>query len=257
MERLRNWFKRFRRRPDSPSIADQLWRDTVAALPFLAALNEEEQDRLRRLAQDFLAQKEFSTAGGLLLNDAMCVAIAAQGCLPILNIGLEAYRDWVGIVVYPDEFVIPRVIEDEFGVVHEYDDVASGEAWEGGPLLISWRDAQMAGAGYNVVIHEFAHKLDMLNGAADGIPPLPPGMARKAWEETLLAAYDDFCALVDEAAELGEETLLDPYAAENPGEFFAVMSETFFDTPQILRDEYPKLYEQLSAFYRQDPAQRR
>jgi Mlc titration factor MtfA (ptsG expression regulator) len=114
----------------------------------------------------------------------------------------------------------------------------------------------MAGDGYNVVIHEFAHKLDMLNGPPDGTPPLPAGISRKDWEDTLLAAYDDFCALVDEAEQLNEDTLLDSYAAENPGEFFAVMSEAFFETPQILREEYPALYEKLSAFYRQDPTAR-
>jgi Mlc titration factor MtfA (ptsG expression regulator) len=142
-------------------------------------------------------------------------------------------------------------------VVHEYDDVASGEAWAGGPLLISWRDAQMAGDGYNVVIHEFAHKLDMLNGAADGIPPLPDRLSHQHWETTLLAAYDDFCALLDEAEARGQDTWLDPYAAENPGEFFAVVSETFFEAPHILLEEYPELYQQLAGFYRQDPAQRR
>ncbi len=252
--RLIDWL---RGRQEAKPIPDALWRATLADLPFLARLDDEERGRLRVLAQDFLAEKEFSTAGGLALTDAMCVSIAAQGCLPILNLGLEAYRGWVGIVVYPDEFVIPRSVEDEFGVVHEYDDVASGEAWAGGPLLISWRDAQMAGGGYNVVIHEFAHKLDMLNGDADGIPPLPDSLSRQHWEETLLAAYDGFCASVDEAEERGQETLLDPYAAENPGEFFAVMSEAFFETPQVLREEYPAFYEQLAVFYRQNPALRR
>jgi Mlc titration factor MtfA (ptsG expression regulator) len=190
----------------------------------------------------------------------MCASIAVQGCLPILNLGLGCYRDWVGIVVYPDEFVIPRIVEDEFGVVHEYDDVASGEAWEGGPLLVSWRDAQMAGDGYNVVIHEFAHKLDMLNGEADGVPPLPADIPRREWENALLAAYDDFCARVDTAEAHGwpfEEALaIDPYASENPGEFFAVLSEIFFETPDILYREYPALYELFSRFYRQDPLKR-
>lgn len=249
--KLFNWL---RGTQEATPLPDALWQEAIAGLPFLDRLSDEEKARLRQLSEAFLAEKEFTSAGGLELTDAMCVSIAVQGCLPILNLGLQSYRDWVGIIVYPDEFIIPRSVEDEFGVVHEYDDVASGEAWEGGPLLISWRDAQMAGEGYNVVIHEFAHKLDMLSGEADGIPPLPPGLSRKEWEETLLAAYEDFCALVDEAEERGVETLLDPYAAESPGEFFAVMSETFFEAPSILREEYPALYAQLSRFYRQDPA---
>jgi Mlc titration factor MtfA (ptsG expression regulator) len=241
---------------EATPLPNALWQETIAGLPFLARLSATEQARMRDLTEAFLAEKEFTSAGGLELTDAMCISIAAQGCLLILNLGLDYYRGWVGIIVYPDEFVIPRRIEDEFGVVHEYDDVASGEAWQGGPLLVSWRDAQMAGGGYNVVIHEFAHKLDMRNGAADGIPPLPAGMSRVAWEATLFAAYDDFCERVDAAEERGEDTLLDPYAAENPGEFFAVMSEAFFETPKILREEYPALYELLTGVYAQDPGAR-
>lgn len=249
--KLINWL---RGKQEAAALPDALWQSTIAELPFLAALNADEQNRLRRLSEAFLAEKEFTTAGGLQLTDAMCVSIAAQGCLPILNLGLDIYRGWVGIVVYPDEFVIPRSVEDEFGVVHEYDDVASGEAWAGGPLLISWRDVQMAGSGYNVVIHEFVHKIDMLSGAPDGCPPLPANLSHEVWEDTLLAAYDDFCQAVDAAEASNEETLLDPYAAENPGEFFAVMSESFFETPQQLQQIYPALYRQFTAFYRQEPA---
>lgn len=250
LKKLFGWLNH-QRRP-SP-LPDALWETVLSGLPFIDRLDEESKTRLKALTEAFLTEKEFTCAAGLELTDAMCVSIAAQGCLPILNLGLECYRDWVGIIVYPDEFVIPRTIEDEYGIVHEYDEVASGEAWEGGPLLISWHDAQMAGDGYNVVIHEFAHKLDMLNGEVDGIPFLPDGASAQAWKKTLLAAYEDFCTLVEEAEALGAETLLDPYAAENPGEFFAVMSETFFETPNILNEEYPALYTQFVRFYRQDP----
>ena len=250
LKKLINWL---RGRQEAPHIPEELWQQTLTTLPFLERLSADEKSRLKQLCEAFLAEKEFSSAGGLELTDAMCVSIAVQGCLPILNLGLSCYRGWVGIVVYPGEFVIPRVIEDEFGVVHEFDDIASGEAWEGGPVLISWDDAQMAGSGYNVVIHEFAHKLDMLNGDADGLPPLPPKLTPQLWEETLLAAYDDFCQRVDDAEQRGEETRLDPYAAENPAEFFAVMSETFFEMPELLKEEYPELYTLFCNFYRQDP----
>ena len=251
LRKLINWL---RGRQEATRIPEELWQQTLASQPFLERLSADEIARLKQLCEDFLAEKEFSSAGGLELTDAICVSIAVQGCLPILNLGLSCYRGWVGIVVYPGEFVIPRVIEDEFGVVHEFDDIASGEAWEGGPVLISWDDAQMAGSGYNVVIHEFAHKLDMLNGDADGLPPLPPGLTPQLWEETLLAAYDDFCQRVDDAEQRGEETRLDPYAAENPAEFFAVMSETFFEMPELLKEEYPELYALFCRFYRKDPA---
>lgn len=257
--RLIGWLRGKR---EAETLPDELWQATLESLPFLARLNDEELARLRALAEAFLTDKEFTSAGGLELTDAMCVSIAVQGCLPILNLGLDYYRDWVGVIVYPNEFVIPRSVEDEFGVVHEYDDIASGEAWEGGPLLISWQDAQMAGDGYNVVIHEFAHKLDMLNGPADGVPPLPPGISRQAWEEPLIAAYEDLCERVDEAEirweRTGEDIFatlpFDPYAAENPAEFFAVMSEAFFEEPGILREVYPALYARFCHFYRQDPA---
>ena len=253
---LKNLFDWLRGTRETTPLPDDLWQQTLASLPFLERLCSEEKARLKRLCEAFLAEKEFSSAGGLELTDAICVPIAAQACLPILNLGLRCYRGWVGIVVYPDEFVIPRVIEDEFGVVHEFDDIASGEAWDGGPVLISWNDAQMAGTGYNVVIHEFAHKLDMLCGDADGLPPLPPGLTPQVWEDTLLAAYDDFCQQVDEAELRGEEPLLDPYAAETPAEFFAVMSETLFEMPELLEEEYPELYKLLCRFYRQDPGAR-
>ncbi len=234
------------------TVADGLWVQTLASLPFLDLLAVDEKKRLKTLVEDFLAEKEFSAVGGLELSDEICVSIAAQGCLPILEMGLAAYRDWVGIVVYPDEFVVPRRVEDEDGVVHEFDDVLSGEAWEGGPLIVSWHDAQMAGEGYNVVIHEFAHKLDMKNGEADGIPALHSGITRQDWETVFFAAYYDFCRRVDS----GEETIIDPYASDDPAEFFAVLSENFFELPDVVDREYPALYALLRSYYRQDPLSR-
>ncbi|MCL2524636.1 MAG: zinc-dependent peptidase [Betaproteobacteria bacterium] len=242
------WLRGKRSRP----IPDELWQCTVAGLPFLAARDAAELARLKQLAEEFLGEKEFTAAGGLELSDEICVAIAAQGCLPILNLGLAAYRGWVGIVVYPDEFVAPREIEDANGLVHEFDDVLSGEAWPGGPLLVSWHDVRLAGDGYNVVIHEFAHKLDMLNGESDGIPALHSGIASADWEAALLAAYDDFCARVDS----GEETRIDPYASDSPAEFFAVLSECFFDLPDLFAAEYPALYALFCRYYRQNPGRR-
>ncbi|MBS1159265.1 MAG: hypothetical protein H6R15_1684 [Proteobacteria bacterium] len=247
MMALFDWFGRTRRVPEA------LWQKTLAALPFLGALPADEQKALKSLVEKFLAEKEFSTGGGLELSDEICVVIAAQGCLPILKLGLAAYRDWVGIIVYPDEFVVPRQTLDEDGVVHAYTDVLSGEAWPGGPLIVSWHDAQMAGDGYNVVIHEFAHKLDMLNGEADGIPALHSGLGEDEWEKIFFPAYDDFCRRVDS----GEETIIDPYASEHPAEFFAVLSENFFELPEVLEREYPALYALFTRYYRQDPLTRR
>lgn len=243
-------FDWWRRRP--APIPEPLWQRTLASLPFFATLTVDQQKRLKTLSERFLAEKEFTAAGGLELNDEICVAIAAQGCLPILELGLGAYGDWVGIVVYPDEFVVQREIADADGVVHEFADVLAGEAWEGGPLLVSWRDVQMAGGDYNVVIHEFAHKLDMLNGEVDGIPALHSTLTVDRWESVFFAAYDDFCARVDS----GEETIIDPYASEAPEEFFAVLSECFFGIPDVVNAEYPALYALLREYFRQDPLAR-
>lgn len=244
------------RRAQAPEIDPALWQATVANLPFLAGLTVDAENRLKSLTEQFLAEKEFSTAGGLRLSDEICISIAVQGCLPVLELGLSAYRGWVGIVVYPDEFVVPRRIEDEDGIVHEFDDVLSGEAWEGGPLVISWHDVQLAAqadsAGYNVVIHEFAHKLDMLNGEADGIPALHSGLDEDGWIAVFDAAFEDFCRRVD----ADEQTLIDPYASQDHSEFFAVISEVFFLTPQVVASEYPDLYDLLRRYYRQDPLQR-
>ncbi|MDR1275428.1 MAG: zinc-dependent peptidase [Candidatus Accumulibacter sp.] len=244
-------------------IPDALWRATLGALPFLARLSADEAERLKRLSERFLAEKEFTGAGGLEITDAICVSVAAQACLPILNLGIAYYDGWVGIVVYPDEFVVPRITVDETGVAHEYDDVASGEAWEGGPVVVSWGDAKMAGDGYNVVIHEFAHKLDMRDGRIDGVPPLPPDIPAGEWEDALHAAFDEFQTFAvvafesdesEESDDPGEPDGFDDYAATNPEEFFAVMSEAFFEAPKLLRGEFPALYALFARFYRQDPA---
>jgi MtfA peptidase len=251
-----DWLRRALGRPGLASIPDRMWQQVTDRMPFLVGLSSDEMTRLRALTQDFLATKEFSAASGFHLDDEICLSIAIQGCLPILNLDLDWYRGWHGIIVYPDEFVIPRQTMDEDGVVHAYDEIASGEAWSDGPVLISWQDVEMSGDGYNVVIHEFAHKLDMLNGDPDGLPPLHKGMSRREWMQTLEAAYEALCAEVDASGEDEPECFLDPYAAEHPAEFFAVASEAFFDSPHDLRAEYPALYEQFVRFYRQDPAAR-
>ncbi len=261
-----NWQRK--RALDKIQVDLQQWLAAEAGLPFLDRLDADERRRLRELAREFLAEKEWSGARNLHLTPAIQLSITLQACLPVLNLGLEHYRGWVGIVVYPGDFVISRSIMDPDGVVHEYDDPVLGEAWEGGPVLVSWfddpadadgvMDAPHGGAldalgrpcGVNVVIHEFAHKLDMENGAVDGMPRLGADMSREAWIAAFRPAYEDFCNRVDS----GEETLLDPYAAEHPSEFFAVMSEAFFETPETIVDEYPAVYEQLRRYYRQDPA---
>ena len=247
------------------AIDDALWQNTLGRLPFFGHLNDAERIRLRECTTLFIAEKEFSTAHDLPLTDAMIVAIAAQACLPVLNLSLELYRGWVGVIVYPGEFVIRKTVEDEAGVVHEIEHDASGEAWEGGPVVLSWEDAQMTGGedAYNVVIHEFAHKIDMLNGEADGHPPLfrrwHAPLDSNAWNDVFDHAYDHFCAQVDAIpprrwGRFERESLIDPYAADHPSEFFAVCSEALFVQPVAFEREYPELYRLLARYYRQDPA---
>jgi Mlc titration factor MtfA (ptsG expression regulator) len=244
---LRDWLRR--RAAARLAISDQQWRDAEYALPFLDRLNDDERMRLRELARAFIAEKEWNSAQGLHLTAAMQLSIALQACLPILNLGLDRYRGWVGIVVYPGDFVIPRRVVDADGVVHEYDDEVLGEAWEGGPVLLSWFENLDEIGDVSIVIHEFVHKLDMANGEVDGMPALHADMDRKDWIAAFAPAYEDFCRRVD----AGEETEIDPYAAEHPSEFFAVVSEVFFEAPELLHEEYPAVYEQLRRFYRQNP----
>jgi len=248
--RLASWWRR--RRAERLAIPDPAWDAAESGLPFLGHLSAEERRRLRQLAREFIADKQWSGAQGLTVTPHMQLAIALQACLLVLHLGLDWYRGWVGIVIYPGDFVIPRRVIDEDGVVHEYDDDVMGEAWYGGPVLLSWFDRPQDADGINVVIHEFAHKLDMLSGEADGLPPLHEGMSRRRWIEAMDGAFEDFRQRVD----AGEETPLDPYGSELPTEFFAVASEAFFETPRLLRDEYPQAYRQLALFYRQDPLAR-
>lgn len=248
---ISDWWRR--RQADRLEIAESLWDQVESQLHFLGHLPPDERSELRLLARQFIAEKQWSGAQGLQLTPRIQLTIALQACLPILKLGLDWYDGWVGIVVYPGDFLIPRRMVDEDGVVHEYDDEVMGEAWYGGPVLLSWFDDAADAHGINVVIHEFAHKLDMRSGDADGVPPLHEGMSRRRWIEVMSRAFDDFQERVDH----GEETLLDPYGAEWPAEFFAVASEAFFENPSLLRDEYPEVYDQLRLFYRQDPGVQR
>ncbi len=236
------------------AIPEDLWRLTLSRFPFLVHRTVDDLQRLRELSTLFLADKEFAGMQGLEVDDGMAVAIAAQACLPILRLGLSQYDAFKGIVVHPDVVVARREVMDEDGVVHHYDEELSGEAMEGGPVMLSWRDVADAGDsaawGYNVVIHEFAHVLDMRDGAPDGVPLLPDRAARERWLAVLEPQWQDFCARVDE----GEDTLIDPYGAEAIDEFFAVVSEVFFVNAPALRAEHPQLYELLAGYYRQDPA---
>jgi Mlc titration factor MtfA (ptsG expression regulator) len=236
------------------AIDDALWRDTFGQFAFLASLGDPATQRLRELATLFLAEKAISAAGGHEVTAPMRVSIAIQACLLVLELGLDYYDGWSEIIVYPDTFLPEHTWTDEAGVVHQGRVARAGEAWLRGPVVLSWADVARAGDadGANVVIHEFAHKLDMLDGAANGCPPLHRGMRREAWAAAFSDAFERFSLQVRRH----RYTEIDPYAAESPAEFFAVLSEAFFEIPHIVALDYPAVYEQLRQFYRQDPLAR-
>lgn len=256
-----------RRRGNVPSIPDGLWQATLADYCFLQRLAPAEQARLRQLAALFLQRKEFTGAHGLEITDAMAVAIAAQACVLLLRWGepeqaLRWYGDFVGIIVHPDDALAHRQAVDEAGVVHSYDEVIQGEAMEGGPVMLSWPAVHEAHAGQqaiNVVIHEFAHKIDMRNGAADGCPPLPPGFmgaasgteARRLWQAHWAPAYEHFREQVIRHERFGQPApWLDAYAAEDPAEFFAVACEGYWVDRERMAQELPTVVRALDAFFR-------
>lgn len=242
----------FGRRPPL-QLDPAAWAEALA-LPVFDGLSADERERLEQLARSLIGDKTFTGAAGHEMDAASATVIAAFAVLPLLNLGYDWYKGWTEIVVYPGEFVPEREVMDDFGVVHRVRQPLSGEAWEGGPLVLSWDDVLHSGGGqgYNVVIHEFAHKLDMKNGAVDGLPALHSGIKVEEWAAVFKRAYDDFCRRVDR----GEETIIDPYASESPAEFFAVLSEAFFEMPDVLQGDYPAVYELMTRFYKQDPLKR-
>lgn len=242
------WLKRTFSGP--APIPDDIWRSACADVRLIAGLDAGQRQRLRSLAARFLHDKRFAGARGLQLDDGDCLRIALLACLPVVELGYDWLRGWSEVIVYPGQFRVRREWHDEAsGVISEGDDWLAGESWQQGPLILSLDDIRAdlddPHAGYNLVAHEIAHKLDMLDGHADGVPPLPDRARHRRWIETWQRAYDAFCREVD----AGVETALDPYAAEAADEFFAVASETYFSLPALLADEHPALHAELHAFY--------
>ena len=267
--------------PRVAEIPDPLWEAQRHRFAPLLHLPAPDRDRLRTVCGQFLGQKRMNGAAGLELTGAMQLHIAAQACLPILHLGLEWYRGWHGIVVYPARFRVRRRVQDENGLEQEWDEALSGEAWDGGPVVLSWQDSAPADergadeadarpAG-NVVIHEFAHTLDLLDGTANGMPPfdrrLHAGLDAVHWAAVLEDAYERFCAELDllesempadmDPDSAAADTIyarlpLDAYAATDAAEFFAVSSEALFMAPQALAAAFPAWHELLARFYRVD-----
>lgn len=235
-----------RRPPDPPDPA--LWREVRRTIALLQGLDETVDSRLQALVAIFLQRKAITPVAGLELDDCARMQLAALCCLPLLGYGAEGLRGWSQLLVYPEAFRVQRSHVDATGVLHEYEDELIGESWDSGPLILSWADVQAdladPHAGFCVAIHEMAHKLDALDGAMDGTPPLPRRW-QSEWATDFQHEYDGFCKQVD----AGHDTAIDPYAAESPEEFFAVASEYHFSAPDVLRAELPSVAAHLQRFY--------
>ncbi len=224
--------------------------------PVFRGLSSVERAHLRELTILFLQHKDLCGVRERVVTQDMAVAIAAQACLLVLRLGLDYYDGWVEVVIYPGAFRLVRDMADPNGLVSHQEQVQSGESWSRGPVILSWDSvaSDLAGSqpGHNLVVHEFAHKLDMLDGSGNGIPPLHAGMVRQDWTDVFRQGF----TRLNHQLECRHRPDMNPYGATDPAEFFAVASEYFFSAPHVLQGHYPKIYEQLALFYRQDPALR-
>lgn len=246
---LRRWLRPAE--PDTP-LDPALWAEVRARLPWAAALDDARANRLSTLAAHFLARKAITPVAGLELDAADRALLAAACCLPLLEVGTGGLRGWSQLIVYPGAFRVSRSHVDSAGVLHEWEDELIGEAWDAGPMVLSWADVQAdcaePDAGFCVAVHEMAHKLDALDGALDGTPPLPQDVHAR-WIADFQRAFDDLNELLDR----GRRTPIDDYAAQSPDEFFAVASEYHFSAPDLLARAYPDVAAQLERYYGPSP----
>lgn len=248
------WRNRRRRARAGQPFPDRWSRFLQTHLPLYAVLPLPLRDQLHGLILNLMEEKQFVGCAGLQVDDGMRITIAAQAALLLLNRKQDLYPGVQSILVYPDQFFTEHKVRDAAGVLSDERRLLSGESWEQGKVIVSWRDVSEGAAvpddGYNVVLHEFAHALDHDTGGANGMPQLPPAMDPGEWQRACRDAYERLCQDVD----AGRASVIDPYGAESPAEFFAVATETFFELPQALRDAEPALYTQLARYYCVDPA---
>ena len=250
-----SWFKARRRKKISRREFSSVWRRIIEKnVPFVRYLPPGDREELERRIRVFLAEKRFEGAGGLTMTDEIRVTIAAQACILLLHRKTDCYPGLYSIVVYPHAYLAHRREQDTTGIVTEGMQPRLGESWKQGAIVLSWDDVRSGAAdihdGHNVVFHEFAHQLDAEDGEADGAPVLPHRSMYLAWARVFGEEY----ARLQQDIEHGQETLLDRYGATNPAEFFAVATEFFFEKPRQLKEKLPRLYDELSRYYKQDPA---
>jgi len=247
---LARWRRaRVRRQPFPPA-----WRQVLRErMPAFAQLPADVQWRLKKHAQVLLAEVPFIGCGGLVVDDEVRVLVAVQAALLLLGRGDGGFEGLSQVLVYPGAFVVDRTRPQPDGTVRDERQVLAGESWQQGQVVLSWPDVLDGAAhpadGRNVVIHEFAHRLDQAHGAANGAPWLPGAARRRQWAAVFAA---EFTALQRRLAR-GESSLIDAYGATDAAEFFAVTSELFFERPAELAAAHPALHEQLGRFYGVDP----
>jgi Mlc titration factor MtfA (ptsG expression regulator) len=251
------WLKERRRRTILAAPFPVPWLDVLKHnVHTYGRLSADEQGRVRNYVQVFVAEKNWEGCGGLVMTDEVRVTIAAQAAILVLGLDEQYFDRVLSILVYPSAYVAPGKRISEGGIVSEGESARLGEAWYRGPVIFSWTDV-LAGGRHethgNVVYHEFAHQLDMLNGQyVDGTPPLETADQDRRWLDTTNTEYE---RLVHDC-ERGRHTLIDCYGATNRAEFFAVSTETFFTRPHALKHKHPALYALLQEVYRQDPGAR-
>ena len=225
----------------------------IRNFPLYIRLPEGDQAELQNHIRIFLAEKKFEGCGGLQITPEIKVTIAAQACLLLLHRKSDYYPGVSSILVYPKAYVAPVEEYTDKWLVTEGRETLEGESWETGAVVLSWKDVRFGAAdvgdGRNLVLHEFAHQLDMEDNVADGAPVLPRRSMYVAWARVLGAEFER----LQSDADYNRSTVMDKYGASNPAEFFAVATESFFETPGRLRKSHPQLYQQLMEFYQQDP----
>lgn len=246
---LSTWLRRLAGASPRIALPEDTWQRAFRRPRWTRALDAATTARLREFTERFLADKAISAAGGLELDDDQRVLIAMLCCRPVLHLDYGWLRGWHEVIVYPGAFRSPAQEYDRHtGVVSELDRHAAGESWGRGPLVLSWEDVletvESPQPGYDVVVHEIAHKLDGLHDDLDGAPRLHVDDVR-GWARDFQAAYEALCADLD----AGREPPIDPYAGEAPAEFFAVCSEYWFTAPQVLHEAYPAVAQRLADFY--------
>jgi MtfA peptidase len=245
----RHWRRaRIRRQAFPPA-----WRRTLRERwPLFQRLPVDLQMRIKKEAQVLLAEVPFIGCAGLRVTDEMRVLVAAQAAL-LLAGRPGGFRRLTQVLLYPGAFVVQRAVTDGHGITQDARRALAGESWQQGQVILSWQDvlegAASADDGHNVVIHEFAHQLDTANGPANGAPFLPGPIERRRWQAVMTHEFEALRARVDR----GESGLIDPYGASEPAEFFAVVSELFFERPAELAREHPALYREFARCYRIHP----